>query len=126
MKSLNNPRKRLCVLLIVIAGLLPAMTSTVLSADDEVQRIDVTATEFALELSSTTLESGRAVELVLRNEGALAHNIKIQQLGLKSQTVQTGKTDTLSFQAPAPGEYQVVCTVPGHKQAGMTATLRVE
>jgi uncharacterized cupredoxin-like copper-binding protein len=36
------------------------------------------------------------------------------------------ESDTINFEAPAPGEYIYVCTVPGHYQAGMWGTLTIE
>jgi azurin len=38
----------------------------------------------------------------------------------------SNSSDTISFQAPAPGEYTYVCTVPGHYAAGMWGNLTVE
>jgi azurin len=38
----------------------------------------------------------------------------------------SNSSDTISFQAPAPGEYVYVCTVAGHYAAGMWGTLTVE
>ncbi|MGH2373310.1 MAG: plastocyanin/azurin family copper-binding protein, partial [bacterium] len=38
--------------------------------------------------------------------------------------VQPGKSKTIEVDLK-PGRYQVVCTVPGHREAGMTLTLEV-
>lgn len=38
---------------------------------------------------------------------------------------ESGQTSTATFTVHAPGDYEVYCAVPGHRQAGMTATLTV-
>lgn len=38
---------------------------------------------------------------------------------------EMGQTSTTTFTVHAPGDYEVYCAVPGHRQAGMTATLTV-
>lgn len=38
--------------------------------------------------------------------------------------VQPGQTKTIEVDLK-PGVYEVVCTVPGHKEAGMKATIEV-
>jgi azurin len=37
-----------------------------------------------------------------------------------------GDEDTITFEAPAPGEYVYLCTVPGHYAAGMHGVLTVD
>ena len=41
--------------------------------------------------------------------------------------MEAGKTKSDTFTAPTePGEYAVVCGIPGHIEKGMTATLIVK
>lgn len=37
-----------------------------------------------------------------------------------------GESDTIEFTAPPPGEYEFVCSFPGHTQAGMRGVMTVE
>lgn len=50
-------------------------------------------------------------------------NLVIKEMGL----VAPGKSVTITFTAPEqPGEYEYICTFPGHFQAGMRGTLHVK
>ncbi len=86
----------------------------------------LTAHEFAFSPKTLVVEHGRRVELRFRNEGLLAHNVTIADLGLATPTIQSGHEAALEFTAPAPGRYAIICAVPGHADAGMRATLEVE
>ena len=72
--------------------------------------------------------AGQQVTLTLVNEGTVKHNLTIKDTGLNvSQDVGVGKTETVTFTAPAkPGQHRIVCDQPGHEQAGMVGTLVVE
>lgn len=41
-------------------------------------------------------------------------------------SVAAGQSSTLDFTALEPGEYEYFCSVPGHKEAGMTGLLIVK
>ncbi|HZB90580.1 MAG TPA: sulfocyanin-like copper-binding protein [Stellaceae bacterium] len=42
------------------------------------------------------------------------------------QGIPSPKTDTLTFAATTPGDYDFLCGVPGHAQAGMWTRLKVD
>lgn len=68
-----------------------------------------------------------AVTFVVRNESAHPHNFAIEGNGINvaSPTFQGKTVQTYALPALAPGEYQIVCTLPGHREGGMVATLVV-
>jgi GT2 family glycosyltransferase len=70
-------------------------------------------------------EAGETVEITFANEGSLSHNLTIKGLDAGTDTIQAGNTTTISFTPEEPGTYDIVCTVPGHSQAGMTGDLVV-
>jgi uncharacterized cupredoxin-like copper-binding protein len=37
-----------------------------------------------------------------------------------------GETSVIKFTPTEPGTYQIICSVPGHKEAGMTGELIVK
>ncbi len=84
-------------------------------ADPEVP---VTMTDFAFQPSQITIDRGKKSILVLKNTGAEEHNLAIQRQPLTSPMVPPGQTVRMEVQLP-PGNYPIVCTVPGHEEAGM-------
>jgi uncharacterized cupredoxin-like copper-binding protein len=79
-----------------------------------------------------TVTSGAEVKVVAENRsGALQHNWAVVKLDetvpepflgdkqmeivlLDTGVIDSGKSGAFTFTAPAAGEYQVICTVPGH------------
>jgi len=85
----------------------------------------VEAHEFSFKPNMLKAKKGQSVCVVLENDGVMAHNLNLQGLGLKTRTIQPGKTDAFSFSPAKPGEYLFFCAVPGHRNAGMKGNLTV-
>ena len=117
--------------------------------EDAVERtISVTASEFAFESNEIHVKAGETVRLQLHNAGLVLHDITARQFVGDAESVgaehghestmadmdemafhasaEAGEEGALIFRATEPGEYQLFCSVPGHEQLGMTATLVVE
>lgn len=92
----------------------------------EIKEFTVSGTEYSFSPSSVTVKAGDQVIITFRNTGRLIHNLVIEGLGISSKTIRGGQTDTIEFTAPASGAYTIFCSVPGHRAAGMEATLKVE
>jgi uncharacterized cupredoxin-like copper-binding protein len=90
------------------------------------QKVKVEAKEFSYSPNRITVKSGQPVELLMENKGVIEHDLVVEKLGVKIQPIQPGKTAELTFTPKAKGRYPIVCSVPGHKEAGMTGTLVVE
>ena len=88
------------------------------------QKVDVTETEFKIAMPST-LKAGPA-ELDVKNDGQIVHDLVITGNGLTAGTPRFpgGQTKVLKVTLK-PGTYDVFCSVPGHKQAGMDTKLTV-
>ncbi len=104
--------------------------------------IRVTMTDFAFTPSSFTVPAGQPISVQLTNNGAATHSFIIMKAGHDIQShftdadkqnvywevaaVAPGESATQTFTAPSdPGEYQIVCGIPAHFEAGMTAKLMV-
>lgn len=92
---------------------------------DDSKRIEMTAKEFFYKSDHLTVKRGEMVVIMFHNEGVLSHNLSIDGLDEKTETIYPGETDKLVFTPKKSGEYSFRCTVPGHAEAGMRGTLIV-
>jgi uncharacterized cupredoxin-like copper-binding protein len=76
----------------------------------------------------------RGATLTVSNDGKIAHNLTVEQGPdpkkktkdlIGTPTFLPGKSEKLTVDLD-PGRYAIVCTVPGHRQLGMTGTLTVK
>lgn len=89
--------------------------------------------------ATAEVQSGVAVTIQFANTGVLDHSWMLTRAdvdvtavreedalaGTSSGVIRGGETKTFAFTAPPPGQYKVVCTVPGHAAAGMVADFSV-
>ncbi len=87
-------------------------------------QVEVTLSDFAIAPKTMSAAAGQ-VTLSIKNDGAVLHNVQIAALGKTSADLAPGAHGTLDLGNVAPGTYEVICAVPGHAAAGMTATLVV-
>lgn len=113
-----------------------------------VTKATLTMKEFGFEPNTITVTAGTPVELTLVNEGAIEHDFVIEiipvenvsssnsgdhhmatdehsEFDLHSSTT-AGETSALTFTVTEPGTYKIICSVPGHLEAGMTGELIVK
>jgi hypothetical protein len=84
--------------------------------------VDVVLTEWSIQ--TPPLRAGPVVFRV-RNEGVVDHNLTIEgRPGADTGLVQPGATATLAVRLDA-AIYTAYCNIPGHREAGMVAELRV-
>lgn len=85
--------------------------------------ITVTATEFAFDPDTLEVPAGTPVTITLVNRGVVEHDFTIEELGI-DVLAQPGETvsETFTFEA---GEYHILCSIPGHHEAGMMGVLTV-
>jgi uncharacterized cupredoxin-like copper-binding protein len=71
------------------------------------------------------IKAGQEITLQLENYDMYAHSFDIDELELHVEMPANDRVTT-QFTALEPGTYTIYCAVPGHRQAGMIATLLVE
>lgn len=81
-----------------------------------------------MQYSVKTLEAkvGQVLEVQFENvDPSQPHSLVIKELGVKSSQVQAGKSEVVTVRAAKEGTFQIYCDVPGHKDGGMEAQIRV-
>ena len=65
------------------------------------------------------------IDVSYENDGSITHTLVIEDVqGFKLTVKSHGDVDEATVELE-PGEYTLYCDVPGHRQAGMEATLTV-
>jgi uncharacterized cupredoxin-like copper-binding protein len=122
----------LCVLLAACGGKAGAPSTL----------INVTMTDFQFTPNSFTVPAGQQINFTATNDGNVEHSFAIMKLGSEVNTnfsdkdqanvfweqtsIPAGQDVNATFTAPnEPGEYQIVCAVHGHIEAGMVGKLSV-
>lgn len=85
--------------------------------------VAVALTEFALNPATVTVPIGGS--LAISNDGTMVHNVAVTDTPLKVRDLGAGETATLDVSSLDPGRYEIFCSIPGHKDSGMTGTLIV-
>ena len=101
-------------------------TSVPTTAPTAPKSVPVTEVEFKIELPSTNLSPG-AYTFDLTNKGHIGHDLVFNGPGVsndKTPVIDPGKTAKLTVDLKS-GTYDVYCSVPGHKQAGMDVKVKV-
>jgi uncharacterized cupredoxin-like copper-binding protein len=102
--------------------------------------------EFLFVPREVRVRVGQRVTLTLINNGRIPHDLHIDRLGVHvpprtgtraeiaalagrfspRHVVAPGQRSTVTFTATRRGRFDLICLVPGHREAGMTGTLIVE
>jgi uncharacterized cupredoxin-like copper-binding protein len=83
----------------------------------------VSLTEFAIDPGTIEIAAGGTLHVV--NEGSVEHNLAVEDTALLTPNIQAGGTEELAIGDLAPGQYTVVCVIPGHADAGMRGEVTV-
>ncbi len=125
---------------ISVLALLLILTMT--SCGGPSTSLHVIMTDFAFTPNAFTVPAGQQISLQLTNNGAATHSFIIMKAGKQvtahftdadkanvywqQLAVGPGQTVNATFTSPSePGDYQILCSVPAHFEAGMIATLTV-
>ncbi len=85
--------------------------------------VEVTLTEFAIALSPSVVPPGNVVFNV-HNAGAAQHNLAAVDLNKRTPTIDAGAHVLLDL-GKVTGDVNIICEIPGHKDSGMKAVLKV-
>lgn len=92
----------------------------------ESRRVEVRALDYRFQLTTKTFSEG-PYTFVMENDGKDVHNLTIsgpEVNNAATETIRGGKTAEVQAALRA-GEYELYCSVPGHKEAGMDVKITV-
>lgn len=131
--------KKRSVVLIILFGLSLGLAAC--GGGGPATSLSVEMTEFMFDPAIYTVPAGQEITLELKNNGAVVHDFIVMNLGAEvgqdfgeedapnvywMAEQAPGAANVYTFTAPSqPGEYQVVCGIPGHYLAGMVGKLNV-
>lgn len=126
---------------IVLLLILPMMVLSACQPGSAENKISVDLSDFMISPDAFTVKAGAVITVNVTNSGAIQHDFNIMKLGseiggmideddranvLWGVKVEPGETLTATFTVPEePGLYQVICSLPGHLQAGMVGSINV-
>jgi uncharacterized cupredoxin-like copper-binding protein len=131
------------VLALTVLGLIIVLSGCGGGAATE---IDATMKDFGFDPTSWEIAAGETITINLQNDGAVEHEWVLLRPGVNISSeadlpateeelladfvywedeVESGDSKTLTFAAPAAGEYQIICAIESHFDAGMKGTLTV-
>jgi plastocyanin len=104
-----------------------AVVAFPLAAGSTPLAIELVAQEFLLSPKNVVAQPGD-ITFIVKNEGEIEHNLVVGLPGGKALAqiaiIEPGETMRVKASLPA-GTYRLYCSLPGHREAGMVATLRV-
>ena len=88
-------------------------------------QVEVMLSDFAIDPTSIEVPAGQALVFSIMNHGQTPHTfgVVVGAQTLESPQIPAGGTGTLDVPALEAGAYDALCTVPGHKDLGMVATV---
>jgi uncharacterized cupredoxin-like copper-binding protein len=86
--------------------------------------VQVTEREFKIALASTELKAG-TITFEVKNDGTIEHDLAIVGMSEKTKLISPGGSSKLTVTLK-PGTYELYCSVPGHKEAGMDVKITVQ
>ncbi len=101
--------------------------SVQLSASEiaQARTVSVSASNVRFEPSTITARPGELLRIQLRNTDGVAHDWLVPGVSGAHIAVGADVTGEAAFRAPEQGLYPIICSEPGHKEAGMTGLLIV-
>lgn len=112
--------------IIVAAGtavpvvLVAALVAVGRGADDSSVRVSMS--DFAFDPDPVSLGQGER-RLTIVNDGLVAHDFVVPELGKGTPDLPPGGEMVLDLSQQPTGTYEVICDLPGHREAGMVTEI---
>lgn len=124
---------------LVLAVLFLAACGGDAAPTDPAPEVTVFMSDFSFSPADVKVVAGAEVTIEVRNSGDVVHSWVLLAEGVRVETLpqydesmalvhleaEEGEVAATTFTAPAPGTYQVICTITGHLSSGMEGTFEV-
>ena len=111
------------VVLVLLSGVLHVTSLETVSADAKAGAVAVAMKDTQFDPTQLTVQAGQPVTLVVKNDDLGVHTFTVHELGI-NEVVIGGSEKLIVIAASDPGNYEFVCTIPGHE--AMKGTLVVQ
>jgi plastocyanin len=135
MRSLHRPTGRARRAARVAAPVLTALAALILAAcgaaapgDGAPREVRFTGLDtMRFNPGTVTVAPGESVTVTFQNDGVILHDLVTTGAteNVRLERVPRGTQGRATFRAARPGTYAVVCTQPGHREAGMVGQIVV-
>ncbi len=119
--------KAVAVAAVLSAVVIQSAGAAAKPTDPVPSRLLVTAREYGFTLSRPKVDAGPSI-IQLYNYGEDPHDLKLQRAGGRTISelgeVGPGDTGRLDLKLRRKSRYALWCSIPGHAELGMVATLR--
>lgn len=90
----------------------------------------VRASEYDFQPRTLQVRAGEATRIEFANDGAIEHSLVVKAPGEASDWIHLHpgpkQVDAATYRLDQPGEYPLLCTIPGHTEAGMVGVVVVQ
>jgi FtsP/CotA-like multicopper oxidase with cupredoxin domain len=110
----------------VLALVLAAVALVVRGGDDTVATsasVSVELSEFAITPSAVQVPAGGSLKVT--NAGTTVHNLTVRGTDVATKDLAVGDSEDLDLSSLDPGDYAILCSIPGHADSGMTGKLTI-
>lgn len=94
-------------------------------AAGQAQNVVVSSAGMKFDPAVITAPANANLRITFQNRDTVEHNLTIPALNAKMSNVPPGASGRLEVTTKGSGSYDVICTVPGHRESGMLAKLEV-
>jgi manganese oxidase len=133
MRSMGRQRRSMAVIAIatvILAGCSGSGDTTGSGSGEQAAvaqpaSVSVTLSDFVIEPATISVPTGAQLTFHVENAGETAHSfaVVVGSRTIQSPMIDAGGAGELTVPALDPGTYEALCTVPGHDQLGMKATV---
>jgi Cu+-exporting ATPase len=106
-----------------------ALAGGVMAADRAIDAgavpVEIRASALRFGPADITVPAGRFVVVRFTNDDPIFHDWMVDGLANVDAGARPGQTQRVRFRIERPGTYRIVCSVPGHAEAGMVGVLVV-